>query len=77
MEKVLTTGVQLNEEWVVHKKLCLASCWRLLVCETPKKPCLPSLSPPVSSSVSQKMLTHLSLSEAPFFLLGLGEQVTE
>lgn len=53
-KKVVTAGAQVSEKWVMCKKLCLASCWRLLVFDTPKKPSLYPLA--VSSSVSQKFV---------------------
>lgn len=82
-KKVVTAEGQVSEEWVMCKKLCVASSWRLLVFETPKKSCLhpPCCQflciPKVCSSLQTGMLIHLLLPEAPFFLLGLGEQVTE
>lgn len=75
-EKVVTAGPQISEEWVMCKKLCLVSCWRLLVFKIPKKPCLHRLLsvlciPKVWSYLQTGMLNHLSLPAAPCFLLGL------
>lgn len=76
-KKVVTAGAQVNEEWVMCKKLCLASCWRLLVFETPKKPFLLPCQFLCIPKVWSSLLTHLLLPEVPLVLLGLGEQVTE